>query len=546
MGKEREQIAVQHQHPFVVNRPGELDFAVDAQQALVPGVGACRHANREAKAVIPQHDHAQAIDAGLDPATERHHTFPLRQCIEQPILGFAVTVHPRLAGRQHIRGLHFAGLTRARAGRAFHHLALDRRKHRALAKLVLRLTVAVLDEQGGGRCREMWQPPTGTGARHKHRGVPPGLRPRHKTVSHVHLAAESPGQLRIERLHRIKLLGRRHQHQFDFGTHLLRRQGYSRHRRIQHTRLLDLQATTAYKTPQPLPHRRIGQHIAQMKHQKPAMRTQQTARANPGEVGHEHVAVRFVFDAAKQLPVARVVFLHDGGTPQIVVVHRHIHPQTGQQVLQRLQPLVFIFGLGLKDRHMLQQVRLQPLKPGLQRQQLCRFRMHRLPDLLPLPFKQGPCKLALQSRQPFVAHMFQRARLFKKTGDFLAQQGFGLIDVRALLRTQCQGLAGRHRLARLVMACEHQVPLLAHQAEMPRLRKGVQFGIGPGLFGLVGLLQPFAFGLDIGLGQPSGDVGLQPAGQLHHALAQLPTFARGQTQGQRSLGSLCCMQVQQV
>jgi len=56
---------VQHQHPLVVDRPGQLDLTVDAQQTFVPRMGTCRDAHRKTEAVVTQHHHAQAVDAGL-------------------------------------------------------------------------------------------------------------------------------------------------------------------------------------------------------------------------------------------------------------------------------------------------------------------------------------------------------------------------------------------------------------------------------------------------------------------------------------------------
>jgi hypothetical protein len=75
----------------------------------------------------------------------------------------------------------------------------------------------------------------------------------------------------------------------------------------RHARLLDLQAAAAQEAAQLLPHQRIGQHVAQMQHQVAAVRLQQAAGADARKIGHQHVVLGLVFDAAEQRAEQRVV-----------------------------------------------------------------------------------------------------------------------------------------------------------------------------------------------------------------------------------------------
>ena len=477
--KQRHQITLQDEHALVMHRTGQIHLAVDAQQALLARAGPRGHPHRKTEAVVPQHHHAQAVDAGLHAAAQGQHALALHQGVEQALLGLVVALGARLAGSQHVPALHQVGLPCTGLRGALHHQRFRRRKHRALAELILGQPVAVLDQQRNRLRREMRQAPARTGAGHKNRGVVPGLWPGHEAVGKVHLAAKAPGQLGVQRLHRFALLGRGQQHQLDLGLHRLGREGHRGHRRIEHPRLVDLQTPAAHKAAQALPDRCIGQHIAQVQHQKAPVRAQQAARADAGEVGHQHLAIGFVFDATKQLAVGGVVLLQHRGALQPVVVHRHIHAQAGQQILQGLEPQILVLGVAHKELHMLEHLGLQGLQPGFQHGRLRGRRMHRLANLLPGALEQGPHHLSAQRGQAFVAHMFERPRLVQKAGDLLAQPGFGLVDAKACLRAQRHGFPGGQRFTLLVLATEDQMALLAHQAEMPRLRKGVEVGISP-------------------------------------------------------------------
>ena len=284
-----------------------------------------------------------------------------------------------------------------------------------------------------------------------------------------------------------------------------------------------------------------------MEQQKAPVRAQQAAGADAGEIGHQHLAIGLVFDAPQQLTVGRVVLLHHRRALQVVVVHRHIHAQSVQQALQGLQPqAVVLVVAGLEQLDMLKYLLLQGLQPGLQPRLLGGDGVQALANVLPFTLEQGPHDLAAQCRQPLVADMFQRMRLFQKAGDLLAQAGFIQVDLGALLRAQAHGLACCQGLALIVLAGEHQMTLVTHQAEMPRLGVGVEFGIGARLLALEGLFDALAPGLDIGFCQAAGNVGLQAPDQLQHVLAQLATFASGQAQRQWPLGLRHMVQKQQV
>ena len=277
------------------------------------------------------------------------------------------------------------------------------------------------------------------------------------------------------------------------------------------------------------------------------MGPQQTAGADTSEIGHQHLAIGFVFNAAQQLPVRGVVLLHHRRAPQTVVVHRHIHPQGIEQVLQSLQPQTVVLVMaGLEEFHMLQQLPLQALQPGLQPRLLGRIGVQALTEFLPFALQQRTHHLAAQGGQPLVTHMFERMRLFQKAGDFLAQTGFIPIDLGALLWTQAHGLARRHGLALLVLSGEHQMPLIAHQAEAAGLGKGVERIVSARLLALESLLDALTLGLHIGFGQTTGNVGLQAPRQLQQALAQLEALTRGKVQRERPFRLRHLVQEQQI
>jgi hypothetical protein len=345
----------------------------------------------------------------------------LVQGIEQAFLRFVVAVSTRLARRLHIGGLDQLTLAEPGQGCTFHDQGFGGGEHGALAVLVLGQAVAVFDEQCRRRCRKVRQSPACASAGHKHSRVAPDQRPCGEAVGKIHLAAKTPRQFRVQRLHCIEFVRRSNQHQLDLGLHHLGRERDRRHRRVHHARFLDLQASATHKATQAFPHRRIGQYIAQVQHQKAAVRAQQAAGADAGEIGHQHLPVGFVFDATEQLPVRRVVLLHHWSAMQAMVIDHHVHTQAIEQVLQGLQAQPFIFGPALKQLHMLQHLVLERLQPAVQPLLISWCGVHRLTHFLPFALEQGTHNLATQGRQPFVAHMLERACLFKKTGDLFAQ-----------------------------------------------------------------------------------------------------------------------------
>ena len=134
-----------------------------------------------------------------------------------------------------------------------------------------------------------------------------------------------------------------------------------------HTRLIELQATTAQQATQPFPNGRIGQQILQMQQQKSAVRSQQAACPDLREVGHQLTALRRVLDAAKQVSEHRVVLYDDRCTLTRMVVHHHIHPTPRQHLFQLGPARGFIIARSQQvvfDEHALEHLRQVIVQPG--------------------------------------------------------------------------------------------------------------------------------------------------------------------------------------
>ena len=61
-----------------------------------------------------------------------------------------------------------------------------------------------------------------------------------------------------------------------------------------------MQSATSQKAPELFPNQFIGDQVAKMQHDEAAMRRQQAAGPDTGEIRHQDFIVRLVFDAAEQ------------------------------------------------------------------------------------------------------------------------------------------------------------------------------------------------------------------------------------------------------
>ena len=274
------QMAVQNQHAFVMDRPGQLDLAFDVEQAVFARIRACGHTHRKAKAVVPQVHHRQTIELGHALATHLDQTLAIGNGFEQTLLR-VIQSPPACAQRGlHIIHLHKWHPAPLRPLAAFHHQGFGQGKQRALPALVLGLPVCFFDECRHRLGCKMQQALALAHMRHKDRRGPRRLGRGHKALHKIHLATKSPRKLRVCRLHRVVLVHRSHQHHLDLHIHRLGLQRNRRHRRVHHARLLNLQTATAHEAAQLLPDRLIGQQVTQMQHQKAPVGPQQTARTD--------------------------------------------------------------------------------------------------------------------------------------------------------------------------------------------------------------------------------------------------------------------------
>ena len=71
MAEQRGEVAVQYQHALVVDGAGHFHLALDVDDALLPGKGACGDAHRKAKAVVAQIDLRQGVELAHLRAVQR-------------------------------------------------------------------------------------------------------------------------------------------------------------------------------------------------------------------------------------------------------------------------------------------------------------------------------------------------------------------------------------------------------------------------------------------------------------------------------------------
>jgi len=62
MAEQRGEVAVQYQHALVMDGAGHVHFALDVEQAFVPGKRARRDAHGEAEAVVAQVNLCQPVE----------------------------------------------------------------------------------------------------------------------------------------------------------------------------------------------------------------------------------------------------------------------------------------------------------------------------------------------------------------------------------------------------------------------------------------------------------------------------------------------------
>ena len=283
--------------------------------------------------------------------------------------------------------------------RAFHHQRLGAGEDRALARLVVHLAVSLLQQarhRGGG---EMRQPEIAAGVRDEDRRSAAGLGAGRKAFGKVHLDAEAARELRVFLLQFVILFARTDQDDLGIDIHRLGFQRNCRDRREGGARLFDLQPAAAQKAPQLLPHQRVGQQVAQMQHQETAVRPVQAAGADPGKIGHQHIVLGLVFDAAEQRAEQGVVFDDHRRAVQAVVVHDQVDPVAGQHGAQRLAPDILI-GIGnLEQLQILQHVMHDLVQIGAELDRILDLLLQSDADLLKFVIQQRLHDLAPQGRQ---------------------------------------------------------------------------------------------------------------------------------------------------
>ena len=543
--KQGGQVAVQNQHALVVDGARHLDLALDVEQALVARERARCHPHGHAKGVVAQVHHRQTVDLRDQLAADHQQALAVGNRLLNALLRTGQALLSSGLGGLHIGRLHTRSAPAVCHSMAFDHQGFGLAKQGALARLVARQAVAVFHNARHRRRRKMQQPQPLAGVGHKHRAGLHRLRRGFEAFGKVHLAAKAPGKLGLDLLHRVIGLHRGDQHQLHVHIHRLGRERHSGHGLVRHARLLDLQTPAAQKAAQLFPHRRVGQQVAQVQHQKTTVRTQQAARTDLVKVGHQVVAIGLVLDAAKQVAVQRVVFHDHRGPGAGVVVHRHVHAKQRQPGLQRLLAHRH-FLAWLKQSQVVQHAQLRLLAVSNQLAGRLGGQVHLLAHTRQALVQQGLEGLPAQSRQALGHYPLQRPGLIQVAADFAAQSLFGRVHLGAFFAAQQQRLACRDRLALRVFEGEDHVPLVTHQGKVLRLGIRAQRGVGGVHLGLARLLDALALGQKIVLLQALGQLGLQVFDPLRHLLAQDPALPRRHAQSQRVIGLVKVVQVTQI
>ena len=276
------------------------------------------------------------------------------------------------------------------------------------------------------------------------------------------------------------------------------------------------------------------------------MRLEQAAGADAREVGHQHIVLGLVFDAAEQRAKQRVVLDDHRRAAQALVVHHQVHAVARQRGLQGL-PAAFIVGFEhLEQLDVFQHVALDLVQPDAELDRILDLFLQSDPDGLQLVLQHRTHHLAAQLGTGLVHDALHGAGLLQEAVDLAVQFVLGPVELGAALARQFGRLLLGQRLAVLATQGEHQVPVFAAQGKVALLGKPGQLGIGHGFLREVGLFDAFAAALELLALQPLGHFDLQRLDQRGHELAQLATLPRGHAQGARALGRVEVVQVAQV
>ena len=284
-----------------------------------------------------------------------------------------------------------------------------------------------------------------------------------------------------------------------------------------------------------------------MQHQKTAVRLEQAAGPDAGEVRHQHIVFRAVFDAAEQWPVKRVVFHDHRGSLGVGVVHHQVDAVARQLGGQQLTALVFVLGrCGFKQLQVVQHIAGHFVQPGPQFAGVLELLFQALTDGLHFAVHQRFDGLPPQGDHALSQGALQRRGGFQESQDFAAKFAFPLVKAVPLGLGQAGHVGGRQRLARFGDQREHQLSTVSTQREVARLGKCRQGRVGLGLLLGVPLFQRVLFVLEIGFGKALGNIGLQGTGELLHELAQFTPLASRQAQGTRPFRRFKMVQVAEI
>ena len=234
-----------------------------------------------------------------------------------------------------------------------------------------------------------------------------------------------------------------------------------------------------------------------MQHDEAAMRRQQAAGPDTGEIRHQDFIVRLVFDAAEQGAEHRVVLNDHGRAVHAKVVHDQIDMKARQYAAKRLQSgLLVVFG-NLKHSQVVQYVMRGLFQIGIELDRILDLLLQAHADFLHRMIQQRLDKLALQRRQSLIHDALQRLHFVHETGNLGAQFQFRLVNRGATFLRQGNGFTFRIGAAFFITQGENKSPRLAVKGEAARFRKGIQLCVGAGLLGAVGFLDPLAVCLEI-------------------------------------------------
>src|SRR5581483_10195496 len=362
----RGEVARQDEDALRVDRPGELDLALDARDLPAAHRDPGAHPGREAEAVVAEVDDREPVHLA-DPAAARlDRDRPVGDqladaLLEQvrPVVALAHGERDVVAGDERVARL-------ARAEARLGDEVGDLLQARGQLALALAQPPAVLDHPGDRAAVEV-QEAAVAHAPADERGVAALVRGRPVELGgEVRLHLEELAEALVEGVEEVVELARAEEDDLDVDRDRLRAQARARQRAQLLAEVLDPHLAAAQGALQRVPGERVPEHVERHEHEEAAVRPLQRPGLDLAEVGHHRAERGAVLDAADEVVVGRVALHDDRSAAEGGVVDEDVDPE-----LHALRTLAGERGEGERQvagapelGHVLEQVLLDLLEVG--------------------------------------------------------------------------------------------------------------------------------------------------------------------------------------